>query len=39
VSFQQGAAELVAWVRDQQGKVEDRFEQAQKELREHGLGR
>ncbi|MGH2355827.1 MAG: SDR family NAD(P)-dependent oxidoreductase [Chloroflexota bacterium] len=37
VSFQQGAAELVAWVRDQQGKVEDRFEQAQRELREHGL--
>jgi dTDP-L-rhamnose 4-epimerase len=38
VSFQQGAAELVAWVRDQQGKVEDRFEQAQRELRDHGLG-
>jgi dTDP-L-rhamnose 4-epimerase len=38
VSFQQGAAELVAWVRDQQGKVEDRFDQAQRELREHGLG-
>ena len=25
------------WVRQQQGKVEDRFEQAQRELREHGL--
>jgi dTDP-L-rhamnose 4-epimerase len=38
VTFQQGAAELVAWVRDQKGKVEDRFEQAQRELRAHGLG-
>ena len=37
VTFQQGAAELVEWVRQQQGKVEDRFEQAQQELREHGL--
>jgi dTDP-L-rhamnose 4-epimerase len=37
VTFQQGAAELVEWVRQQQGKVEDRFEQAQRELREHGL--
>lgn len=39
VSFAQGAQELVAWVRDQEGKVEDRFEQAQRELKEHGLGR
>ncbi|MDQ3700910.1 MAG: NAD-dependent epimerase/dehydratase family protein [Chloroflexota bacterium] len=37
VSFEQGAAELVSWVRDQQGKVEDRFEQAQRELRDRGL--
>jgi dTDP-L-rhamnose 4-epimerase len=37
VTFQQGAAELVEWVRQQQGKVEDRFEQAQRELRQHGL--
>jgi dTDP-L-rhamnose 4-epimerase len=38
VSFEQGAGELVEWVRDQKGKVTDRFEQAQRELREHGLG-
>lgn len=38
VSFQQGAAELVEWVLSQEGKVEDRFDQAQRELREHGLG-
>ncbi len=37
VSFEQGATELVSWVRDQQGKVEDRFEQAQSELRDRGL--
>jgi len=37
ISFQQGAAELVAWVREQQGKVEDRFEQARRELAAHGL--
>jgi dTDP-L-rhamnose 4-epimerase len=37
VSFQQGAAELVSWVRDQRGRVEDRFDQAQRELKEHGL--
>ena len=37
VSFTQGAAELVSWVRDQQGKVEDRFELAQRELRDRGL--
>jgi dTDP-L-rhamnose 4-epimerase len=38
VSFKQGAAELVGWVRDQRGKVEDRFEQARRELSERGLG-
>ena len=38
VSFQQGAAELVAWVREQQGKAEDRTDQALRELQEHGLG-
>jgi dTDP-L-rhamnose 4-epimerase len=37
ISFAQGAAELVSWVREQQGKVEDRFEQAQRELRDRGL--
>ncbi|HEV2126500.1 MAG TPA: GDP-mannose 4,6-dehydratase, partial [Chloroflexota bacterium] len=37
VTFQQGAAELVSWVRQQQGKVEDRFEKAQQELQQHGL--
>ncbi|HEX2035471.1 MAG TPA: SDR family NAD(P)-dependent oxidoreductase [Chloroflexota bacterium] len=37
ITFQQGAAELVAWVKEQRGQVEDRFEQAQRELREHGL--
>jgi dTDP-L-rhamnose 4-epimerase len=39
VSFEQGAKELIAWVRDQEGKVEDRFEQAQKELKAAGLSR
>jgi dTDP-L-rhamnose 4-epimerase len=38
VTFQQGAAELVEWVRSQAGRVEDRFEQAQRELAERGLG-
>ena len=38
VTFQQGAAGLVEWVMSQQGKVEDRFELAQRELRDHGLG-
>lgn len=38
VSFAEGAKELVAWVRDQKGRAEDRFEQAQRELRERGLG-
>jgi dTDP-L-rhamnose 4-epimerase len=37
VSFQEGAKELVAWVREQRGKAEDRFEQSQRELRERGL--
>ncbi len=37
VGFRQGAKELVSWVREQQGKVEDRFEQAQRELRDRGL--
>jgi dTDP-L-rhamnose 4-epimerase len=37
VTFEQGAAELVAWVREQTGKVEDRFEQARRELAAHGL--
>jgi dTDP-L-rhamnose 4-epimerase len=37
VTFQQGAAELVAWVRQQEGKVQDRFEKAQQELQQHGL--
>ncbi len=37
ISFQQGAAELVAWVREQKGKVEDRFEHARRELAAHGL--
>ncbi|MBI3971783.1 MAG: NAD-dependent epimerase/dehydratase family protein [Chloroflexi bacterium] len=37
VTFQQGAAELIEWVLNQEGKVEDRFEQAQRELRERGL--
>jgi dTDP-L-rhamnose 4-epimerase len=37
ISFQQGASELVAWVREQQGRVEDRFEQARRELAAHGL--
>jgi dTDP-L-rhamnose 4-epimerase len=39
ITFRQGAAELVEWVLAQEGKVEDRFEHAQRELREHGLGR
>lgn len=38
VTFEQGAAELVSWVAEQKGQAEDRFEQAQRELREHGLG-
>jgi dTDP-L-rhamnose 4-epimerase len=39
IPFAQGARELIAWVRDQEGKVEDRFEQAQQELRTAGLAR
>jgi dTDP-L-rhamnose 4-epimerase len=38
VTFRDGAAELVEWVLAQEGKVEDRFEHAQRELRERGLG-
>jgi dTDP-L-rhamnose 4-epimerase len=37
ISFQQGATELVAWVREQQGRAEDRFEHARRELAAHGL--
>jgi len=37
VSFDHGAAELVAWVTQQRGKVEDRFEKAQQELKATGL--
>jgi dTDP-L-rhamnose 4-epimerase len=39
IPFAQGARELIAWVRDQEGKVEDRFEQAQRELQRAGLAR
>ncbi len=39
VSFAQGARELVSWVREQEGKVEDRFDQAQRELKAAALGR
>jgi dTDP-L-rhamnose 4-epimerase len=39
LTFDQGAAELVEWVRSQEGKVQDRSDQAQRELQEHGLGR
>ena len=39
VPFAQGAKELIAWVRDQEGKVEDRFESAQRELKQAGLAR
>ena len=39
IPFAQGARELIAWVRDQEGKVEDRFDQAQKELQAAGLAR
>jgi dTDP-L-rhamnose 4-epimerase len=39
VSFQQGAKELISWVRQQEGKVEDRFEKAQQELKAAGLGK
>jgi dTDP-L-rhamnose 4-epimerase len=39
IPFAQGARELIAWVREQEGKVEDRFEQAQTELRAAGLAR
>ena len=37
VTFQQGAAELVEWVREQKDKAEDRTEQARRELAAHGL--
>lgn len=39
LTFDQGAAELVEWVRSQEGEVQDRSEQARRELQEHGLGR
>jgi dTDP-L-rhamnose 4-epimerase len=39
LTFDQGAAELVEWVRSQEGQVQDRSDQAQRELQEHGLGR
>jgi len=39
VPFEQGARELIAWVRDQEGRVEDRFESAQRELKAAGLAR
>jgi len=39
IPFAQGAKELIAWVREQEGKVEDRFEQAQRELQLAGLAR
>ena len=39
VPFAQGAKELIAWVRDQEGRVEDRFEAAQTELKRAGLTR
>lgn len=38
IPFTEGAKELVAWVRDQKGRAEDRFEQAQLELQAKGLG-
>ena len=38
IPFTEGAKELVAWVRDQKGRAEDRFEQAQLELKAKGLG-
>jgi dTDP-L-rhamnose 4-epimerase len=37
IPFAQGARELIAWVREQEGKVEDRFDRAQQELRAAGL--
>ena len=37
ITFAQGATELVGWVREQRGLAVDRFEVAQKELRERGL--
>ena len=37
ITFAQGATELVGWVREQRGHAVDRFEVAQKELRERGL--
>jgi dTDP-L-rhamnose 4-epimerase len=39
IPFAQGARELIAWVREQEGKVEDRFDQAQTELARAGLAR
>jgi dTDP-L-rhamnose 4-epimerase len=39
VPFEQGARELIAWVRAQEGRVEDRFESAQRELKAAGLAR
>ena len=38
IPFAEGAKELVAWVRDQKGRAEDRFDQAQRELQAKGLG-
>ncbi|MBU6287672.1 MAG: NAD-dependent epimerase/dehydratase family protein [Chloroflexi bacterium] len=38
IPFTEGAKELVAWVREQKGRAEDRFEQAQLELQAKGLG-
>ena len=39
VSFAEGAKELIAWVREQEGKVEDKFDKAQQELKAAGLSR
>lgn len=37
VPFEQGLVDLVAWVRQQEGRVQDGFEQVQRELTAHGL--
>jgi dTDP-L-rhamnose 4-epimerase len=39
IPFDVGARELISWVRQQEGRAEDRFEVAQRELRERGLSR
>jgi dTDP-L-rhamnose 4-epimerase len=39
IPFEVGARELISWVRQQEGRAEDRFEIAQRELRERGLSK